>query len=97
MKHLIYCKYNFFYSSFIDDEDETEDIIPINQKIPVPSFLDAKSSVDVLRNYCEGLKVPTETRFFIGRFAQQIRDHRFPIPNTSATIDSFFGIKPKPK
>ena len=30
-----------FLNALIDDEDEPEDIIPINQNVPVPSFLDA--------------------------------------------------------
>ena len=72
-------------------------IIPTNQIFPVPSFLDAKSSVDVLRNYCEGLKVPIETQFLLDQFAQQIQAIRLSITKTSPTIDSFFGSKPKPK
>ena len=35
------------------------DLMLSNQNISVASFLDAESSVGVLRNYFEGLKVPT--------------------------------------
>ena len=49
------------------------DIIHIKQKVPVPSFLYAESSVGVLINYCEGFKVPKETRFLIDQFAQHIQ------------------------
>ena len=45
----------------IDDEGGPESIMLINQNVPVPSFLNAESSDDVLRNYCDGLKVPTKT------------------------------------
>ena len=40
----------------------------INQNVLVPSFLDAESSAGVLRNYCEGLKVSTETWFCLANF-----------------------------
>ena len=49
----------FFEHELIDDEDEPEDIMTINQNVPVLSFLDAEICANVLRNYCEGLKVPT--------------------------------------
>ena len=39
--------------------------MPTNKNVPVPSFLYAERSFDVLQNYCEGLKVPTETRFLL--------------------------------
>ena len=39
------------------------EIMPINQNVPVPSFLDAGSSVDALHNYCEGLKFPIQKYF----------------------------------
>ena len=81
----------------IDDEDEPEYIIPINQNVPVPSCLDEESSVDILRNYYEGFKVPTETKNLLDWFSQQIRAHRLSIQNTSPTIDIFFGSKHKPK
>ena len=32
-------------------------------KSPIPSFINTESSVDVLRNYCEGIKSPTKTKF----------------------------------
>jgi len=73
----------------IDDDDKRKDILPINQNVPVPSFLDAESSIAVLRNYCEGSKVPTETRFLLDQFAQQIRAHRLSNPKASPTTDSF--------
>ena len=41
----------FFDNDLIDDEDDPEDIMMINQNVPIPSFLDTESSVDVLRNY----------------------------------------------
>ena len=85
-----------FNGALIDDDDEPKEFMPITQNVPVPSFQNAESSVDVLRDYCEGAKVPTETRFLLDRFAQQIRAHRLSIPKTSPTIDSFFGKKPKP-
>ena len=86
-----------FYNALIDDEYDPEDIMQTNQNFPVPSFLDAESSVDVLHNYCEGLKVPIETQFFLDQFAHQIQSHRLLIPKKSPTIDYFFGSKPKPK
>ena len=90
-------KKNTFYNSMIDDEDDPEKIMMINQNSLLPSILDADISVDDLSNYCEGLKVPTETRFFLYPFAQQIQSHRLSIPKTSPTIDSLCGSKPKPK
>ena len=54
-------KCNFLINALIDDGDDPEDIITINQNFPVPSFLDAESSAFLLHNYCEGLKVSTET------------------------------------
>ena len=83
-----------FYNDLIDDNDDPEDIMAINQNVPVPSFLYSESSVDVLRNYCEGFKVPTEPQFLLEQFAQQIRVHRLSIPKISPTIDIFFGSKP---
>ena len=68
MKKLSYCNiyiYIYINNSLIDDEDETENIMLINQNVPVPSFLNAESSDDVLLNYCDGLKVITETRFLL--------------------------------
>ena len=50
--------------------------MPINQNVPVPSFLYAASSVDVLHIYREGLKVPIENRFMLDGFAQHIQAHR---------------------
>ena len=85
-----------YNGALIDDDNEPEELMHITQNVPVPSFQNAESSVDVLHNYCEGAKVPTETRFLLDRFAQQIRAHRLSIPKTSPTIDSFFGKKPKP-
>ena len=55
-----------FLNALIYDEFKPEDII--SQNVLVPSFLGAYISVDVLRNYCEGLKVPTETQFLLDRF-----------------------------
>ena len=52
-------------NSLIDDEDEPEYIMLINQNVPASSFLNKESSADVLLNYCEGLKFPTETRFLL--------------------------------
>ena len=49
------------------------DIIKIKQNVPVSSFLDEESSVGVLLKYCEGFKVPKETRFLLDQFAQQIQ------------------------
>ena len=45
----------FFYNALIDDEDDHEEIMPINQNFPVPSFLDAESSV--LMSYTITVKV----------------------------------------
>ena len=39
-----------FLNALIDDGDDPEDTMPINQNIPVPSILDAETSVDVLLN-----------------------------------------------
>ena len=70
---------------------------PTGTFVPVPSFLDELGSVNVLFNYCEASKAPTETQFFLDLFAQKIRVHRLSIPMTIPTIDGFFGSKPKPK
>ena len=87
----------YFGNYLINDVYYHEEIIPINQNVPVPSFLDAKISVDVLRNYCKGLKVPTKTQFLLDQFAQQIRAHRSSTTKKSPTIDIFFGSNTKLK
>ena len=69
----------------------------ININVPFPSSLDVEISVDVFRNYCGGFKVPTETRFLLDQFAQQIRAHRLLILEKSPTIDNFFRSNPEPK
>ena len=88
---------NFFDNALIDDGDYPEDIIPINQNVPVLSFLDAEISVNALINYCDGLKVPKEEWFFLEQFSRQIRSHRSLITKSGPNIDSFFGSKHKPK
>ena len=85
-----------FYGALIDDEGDYEDIMATNQNVPFLSFLDAESSFDVLRNYYEGLKFLTETRFLIDQFAQHIQAHRLSIPKKGPKIDILFGRKPKP-
>ena len=51
MKKLSYRKRKYtFYNALIDDEDEPEDIMSINQSVPVLSCGYAEISDDVLRN-----------------------------------------------
>ena len=62
----------------------------INQNDHVQSLWNAESSVDILWNYYEGLKVPAQTQFLLDRFAQHIRSHRLSIPNKIPTTDISF-------
>ena len=47
----------------IDNEDEPEDNMSVNQNFPVTSHLNAETSDDVLRNYCDGLKIQQKNDF----------------------------------